>query len=337
MEPALKVGDVVLVKPIATSQLHVGEIVVVHIPKAVQQNYHYPSSVVHRIVKISQTPAGLAIRTKGDNNAGEDPYTVSPSEVKGVVWKVIPYVGFPVLFFHSRQGLYFVISVVLLYALYRLMNYWEKREYSLKKSIISLLQGDVLAHLEILEKKQDQSVDRIEDALQALSHAVSEYALHLQSHTASVQSMAASAQALEDAARLQNEILTEVRNWASRTQDQDTSRRRAVRLRSSAQVKSSQEIAGIAQREAAATAQSDTLPDDQEAAEKAVEMTSTVTAHGPDGVHEPKMELSAKSDDDSLDDLIYGFLTHPTTDPIEEELTRLKSLRSKLQSWNEQI
>ena len=86
MVPVLKVGDVVLVQPIAYSNVKVGDIII----------YYEPAlnvDIVHRVVAV--TPQGLI--TKGDANPrADEPYSwpaIQPSQVRGEVLLSVPYVG----------------------------------------------------------------------------------------------------------------------------------------------------------------------------------------------------------------------------------------------------
>lgn len=207
MEPTLQVGDLVIVRPILPSRVRVGEIIVVQLPQDIQQLYGYPPSVVHRVVQVNRTGGTLSFRTKGDHNPGQDPYTVEPGEIRGIVVRKIPYLGFLVLYLHSPQGLLFLTVSALLYLLYKVSSYAERKEYSLKRSLSAYLNGEVIGKLSEMETGQRESLARVETSLAHFADAMGEYAVHLRSHTESVRHMAGSAAALQASAEEQLLVL----------------------------------------------------------------------------------------------------------------------------------
>ena len=112
MEPELRAGDLIFVEEVPPSQIKVGDIIVYTIPSMVREAYNYPAVVAHRVIEI-YTERGISFRTKGDNT-GEDPFTVRAQDLKGAISKQIPYLGFPLLFFQSQQGMIFVIAALAL-------------------------------------------------------------------------------------------------------------------------------------------------------------------------------------------------------------------------------
>ena len=84
MEPALARGDVVIVRePVDIADLEVGDIV------KYQQG---AMPVTHRIVRIEETPNGLMITTRGDNNRSPDT-PIGADEIDGKVVFAVPWVG----------------------------------------------------------------------------------------------------------------------------------------------------------------------------------------------------------------------------------------------------
>ena len=118
MEPELQAGNLILIKEISPSEVKVGDIIAYNVPAMVREYYNYPLVVVHRVTEVRTTELGIAFRTKGDNTAGEDPFIVLAQDLRGQVSKQIPYLGFPLLFLHSKQGLTFIIVGLCLFTLY---------------------------------------------------------------------------------------------------------------------------------------------------------------------------------------------------------------------------
>ena len=89
MKPRIKKGDVVIVEKIAQENINtlkVGEVLV----------YKYNDIViVHRIIKIQEVDGKYYFRTKGDNNATEDGWTINQESVVGKAVIQIPYIGIP--------------------------------------------------------------------------------------------------------------------------------------------------------------------------------------------------------------------------------------------------
>lgn len=106
MAPTLNVGDIIIVKGISSSSLKIGDIIVYQKSKS-------NSVIVHRIVSIIKSGDTMLIRTKGDNNSIEDPWYVTPQEVKGIVIYKIPYLGYIPLVFQTYPLLYLALFLLL--------------------------------------------------------------------------------------------------------------------------------------------------------------------------------------------------------------------------------
>ncbi|MCX8180553.1 MAG: signal peptidase I [Thermofilaceae archaeon] len=90
MEPTLHVGDLIVVK--GTHEPEIGDVVVYVKPNG--------ELIVHRLIEIRHTLAGVEYITKGDANAWPDP-PVYPNQLKGKVILVVPYIGVLRLFFEK--------------------------------------------------------------------------------------------------------------------------------------------------------------------------------------------------------------------------------------------
>lgn len=202
MEPALRAGDVVLIKRVAPSQIREGDIITYDIPDAAGiDSATAPSGILHRVVGSKLKEGQRVLVTRGDN--GEiDPWPVLPSAIQGKLELRIPWVGRPVLLATSARGILFISIAALLSIIYvpaMLMFHATM----LKKP------ADLQTSDSPVDRSLDQVVDAVEglgreqadirDSILQLSSAISEYATHLQSHTAVVRNLADVTQMLEDA------------------------------------------------------------------------------------------------------------------------------------------
>lgn len=99
MEPAIGVGSVVVIKPVDSETLEIGEVIC--------YSFSESNSITHRIVNI--TDEGFI--TKGDANEDQDYRPVKKEDVIGKVILVIPFVGY--LGYFVRTPLGFIALVVV--------------------------------------------------------------------------------------------------------------------------------------------------------------------------------------------------------------------------------
>lgn len=89
MAPLINAGDVVVTTPVPAPSIRVGDIITYHIPVEDKR------IVTHRIIRLAISAEGTTtVRTKGDANAGADPWTavLQGSTVHKHVF-TIPYAG----------------------------------------------------------------------------------------------------------------------------------------------------------------------------------------------------------------------------------------------------
>lgn len=94
MVPVFSRGDIIIIKKIKEEDvkyLEEGQIIEYKVVSG--------SSIVHRIQKVDYTGAKKVFTTKGDNNVSADSEKVQESQVKGIVTMVIPYIGYPSVYF----------------------------------------------------------------------------------------------------------------------------------------------------------------------------------------------------------------------------------------------
>lgn len=87
MEPTLRPGDVIAVRPVSPSEVRIGDIV------TFQPVSDDPALITHRVVSKGYGPHGLQFVTKGDNNNAADEPIVA-AQVKGLFVYRVPWLGY---------------------------------------------------------------------------------------------------------------------------------------------------------------------------------------------------------------------------------------------------
>ncbi len=82
------IGDVVIVRPVDTDQLGVGDVI------TFQPISDDPALTTHRIVEVTYGSEGTRFVTQGDANGAIDLEPVKPEQVMGEVWYSVPIVGY---------------------------------------------------------------------------------------------------------------------------------------------------------------------------------------------------------------------------------------------------
>jgi len=208
MEPSLHSGGLLIVESIKPRDIKTGDIIIYKVPALVREYYNYPPTVAHRVIEIKTGPS-LGFRTQGDN-AGEDPFTIQPQDIKGIVSGQISYLGIPLLFFQSIQGLVFtIIAFVILVILFyknELSQYGSRAHRGIFSPVIN--QEKHVGRL--LSRKIESTEERIsstELVLDKFTNAIGEYARHLSSHTSAIQDLAEASKELKKSAAEQNRVL----------------------------------------------------------------------------------------------------------------------------------
>lgn len=107
MEPAIGLGSAIVLTPVTTPDLAVGQVVTLH---AGEHNALY----THRIIEVLDRADGRWIRTKGDANADADPTLIAASAVAGRVEFAIPYAGYLIALLSIPTGIVFLIGLAAL-------------------------------------------------------------------------------------------------------------------------------------------------------------------------------------------------------------------------------
>lgn len=117
MEPALRVGGVVVVKPVEIPNIRVGDIIAYHSGE---------SMITHRVIEVINGQAEPSFVTKGDANEDPDMSPVSASSVGGKVVFDVPYLGYLASFIKTRLGFILAIFVPALAIIsLELRNLWR--------------------------------------------------------------------------------------------------------------------------------------------------------------------------------------------------------------------
>jgi len=209
MEPELHAGNLILISEVMPDDIEVGDIIVFTVPEAVREYYNYPTIVAHRVIQVRPSERGVTFRTKGDNT-GEDPFTVRPEDLRGEVSRQIPYLGFPLLFFQSDQGLIFIITTLSLLALYLYTDEIGRARQTLHRGLFApVINASVHTGEEIAQRLEttEKGMESTQQALTSFAAAIAEYAEHLKSHTSAIQGLAEASQELKKGAAEQNRVL----------------------------------------------------------------------------------------------------------------------------------
>jgi len=211
MEPTFSAGSLILIEPIENpATIEEGDIIVYNVPSLTRELYNYPPTVVHRVIKVTKTERGAFFRTRGDNS-GEDPFTIRPQDLKGTVSSEIPYLGFPLLFFQSKQGLIFLITGLSLLAIYLYGGeITHGRQIVHGKLFAPVIEQSRRSNWVFMNGMEttEKVMDGTQQALQSFSEAMTEYAVHLKSHTGAIQGLSEASQELRKGAGEQNRLLS---------------------------------------------------------------------------------------------------------------------------------
>jgi len=210
MEPNLKAGDIITIEETSAYDVEVGDVIVYSVPPLVQDAYDYPPIVAHRVVRKEVTDTGVFFRTRGDNVAGEDPFTIRASDLKGAVGDRIPFAGFPLLFFQSQYGLIFMGIALSLLTVFFYTDEIKRGRRSVQRGIFAPVLEENQRTSKVLESRIGSTEKEIlgtQQALEKFAFAIGEYAEHLKSHTSAIQGLSEASHELKRGAAEQNKVL----------------------------------------------------------------------------------------------------------------------------------
>ena len=205
MEPELKAGNLILIEKISPSEVKEGDIIIFEVSAMVREHYNYPTLVAHRVTEVKKEPF-ITFRTKGDNVAGEDPFTVRAQDLRGQVGKQIPYLGFPLLYLQSKYGTIFAIVALCLFALFLYAGELSRGRQKVLRGIFA----PVLEEQRQVSQELGQKVVGVEQAMGKFAQAIELYAKHLESHTSAIIGLSEASQELKKSTAEQNKVLTDL-------------------------------------------------------------------------------------------------------------------------------
>lgn len=132
MEPDIKMGSVVVTRPLDINIIDVGDIITFRSPL----NGKFTT---HRVISIGSNLSPV-LRTKGDANEDPDPFILGSQSVVGKVCFSIQYVGYVTQFIKSRLGLLLTLYFPgLIIIVMELKNIWQvlAEEKSTRKQVVS--------------------------------------------------------------------------------------------------------------------------------------------------------------------------------------------------------
>jgi signal peptidase len=103
MEPQLKVGGVVVTRPLSSDPVQPGDIITFYSPLIKQM-------ITHRVVSVESGEL-VYFRTKGDANDHPDPFIVPAPNVSGKVCFHVPYLGFAMQAIKTPLGILLTLLI----------------------------------------------------------------------------------------------------------------------------------------------------------------------------------------------------------------------------------
>jgi signal peptidase I len=174
MRPALHAGDLVFVKGAEPGKLKKGDVIAFRVSKEQQNKYSLPATYVHRIVRVEKGSTGDQYRTKGDNVSGQDPFWVFEQDVVGKMVARGPGLGYPILFFRSKQGRIFLAATAAVFLLYVLMGIFERRRDFSELNALNLAQ--IVSEARELKESMEETVTSARGPPDAVVHPTVEHA-----------------------------------------------------------------------------------------------------------------------------------------------------------------
>ena len=105
METTINIGDLVIVKKVNSSSIHIGDIIAFKNGNIV---------ISHRVKEVINDSGTYKFKTKGDNNNVTDDFIVNSDAIEGIFVNKIPGLGSILLFLGKPIGLLMVILVIII-------------------------------------------------------------------------------------------------------------------------------------------------------------------------------------------------------------------------------
>jgi len=202
MEPAIQLGSLITIKPIAAKEIEAGDIIVYGVPSSEREQYNYPAVVAHRVTEVKKGKSGLLFRTKGDN-ASEDPFLVRPADIKGIFSREIPYLGLMLFPLKSWQGTILIAIAILVLAIFLYSKELSLGSQRFCRTLLNpFIQEYYHANLVLSHR-----FEATEAALDRFANSMELYSRHLDSHTSAIQGLSGASIELKKSAAEQNRII----------------------------------------------------------------------------------------------------------------------------------
>lgn len=107
MEPAVKMGSLVVVQPLEAEDVRQGDVIT-------YRSENGGSLTTHRVDHLTSGGEGLLFYTRGDANTIPDPQPVQPRQLVGRVALTVPYLGYLLGYIHTREGLAILFGLAVL-------------------------------------------------------------------------------------------------------------------------------------------------------------------------------------------------------------------------------
>ena len=102
MEPKIHTGSLIFIKP--ESDYNIGDVVT-------RQTDEENVTITHRIIEKKESDGQKIFRTKGDANNAEDNEDVPQDKILGKVFLNVPYLGYPVGYAKTKEGLIIIVII----------------------------------------------------------------------------------------------------------------------------------------------------------------------------------------------------------------------------------
>jgi hypothetical protein len=126
------------------------------------------------------------------------------------VGQQIPYLGIPLLFLQSRQGLIFIIIALCLLAIHLYSEELGRGGQKVQKGIFAPVIEESRRNSRVMERRiasTEKGMVSTQQALEKFASAIAVYAQHLQSHTSAIQGLSEASQELKRSAAEQSKVL----------------------------------------------------------------------------------------------------------------------------------
>jgi signal peptidase len=118
MEPQLRVGGLVITRPVESKDIKVGDTITFYCPLDKEM-------ISHRVIAVENGTLSY-FRTKGDANEDTDPFIVPVQNVAGEVCFHIPYLGYVVQFIKTPWGILLTLCIPgLIIIAMEIRNVWQ--------------------------------------------------------------------------------------------------------------------------------------------------------------------------------------------------------------------